>query len=143
MPNSTLPFRGLGSVVIIADINPYVLPPAALSAGVNVRFENGKITRGPVVRRAYEFEVGFSPAFMLSLPPLSSPNEGIVAVSSDMATIKQVLCNPESDFSPSGFTGAEPELTFPTTCLVCVCLLTRTTHNTPHHHTRAPTNPPP
>src|SRR3546814_10275129 len=83
MPNATLPVRGLGSVGIIADINPYDLPPAALSAGVNVRFENGKITRGPVVRRVYEFEVGFSPAFMLSLPPVSSPYEGIVAVSSD------------------------------------------------------------
>src|SRR3546814_19231020 len=81
MPNATLPVRELGSFGIIADINPYDRPPAALSAGVNVRFENGKITRGPVVRRVYEFEVGFSPAFMLSLPPVSSPYEGIVAVS--------------------------------------------------------------
>src|SRR3546814_12103629 len=89
MPNATLPVRGLGSVGIIADINPYDLPPAALSAGVNVRFENGKITRGPVVRRVYEFDVGFSPAFMLSFPPLSSPFGGIVAVSPDMATIQQ------------------------------------------------------
>src|SRR3546814_10095124 len=72
MPNATLPVRGLGSVGIIADINPYDLPPAALSAGVNVRFENGKITRGPVVRRVYEFEVGFSPAFLLSFPPVRS-----------------------------------------------------------------------
>src|SRR3546814_13684181 len=110
MPNATLPVRGLGSVGIIADINPYDLPPAALSAGVNVRFENGKITRGPVVRRVYEFEVGFSPAFMLSLPPVSSPYEGLVAVSSDMASIKQVHGSTESDLSPSGFTGAELEM---------------------------------
>src|SRR3546814_15114524 len=109
MPNATLPVRGLGSVGIIADINPYDLPPAALSAGVNVRFENGKITRGPVVRRVYEFEVGFSPAFLLSLPPVSSPYEGIVAVSSDIATIKQVICSTASALSPPGFTGAELE----------------------------------
>src|SRR3546814_18234681 len=117
MPNATLPVRGLGSVGIIADINPYDLPPAALSAGVNVRFENGKITRGPVVRRVYEFEVGFSPSFLLSLPPVSSPYEGIVAVSSAMATIKQVIGSPASDLSPSGFTGAELEMPFTPTFL--------------------------
>src|SRR3546814_14111345 len=89
MPNATLPVRGLGSVGIIADINPYDLPPAALSAGVNVRFETGKITRGPVVRRVYEFERGFSPAFMISFPPGSSPYAGIVVGVLAMATLKQ------------------------------------------------------
>src|SRR3546814_14816876 len=102
MPNATLPVRGLGSVGIIADINPYDLPPAALSAGVNVRFENGKITRGPVVRRGYEFAVGFSPAFISFLPALSSPYEGIVVVSLDTSNIKQVSGSTESALSPQG-----------------------------------------
>src|SRR3546814_1985801 len=65
---------------------------------------------------------------MLSLPPVSSPYEGIVAVSSDMATIKQVIGSTESDLSPSGFTGAELEMPFTHTFLGGVSYLNRKSH---------------
>lgn len=45
-----LPIRGLGDVGIITDINPYDLPPNALSQGNNLRFDDGKITRSPAFK---------------------------------------------------------------------------------------------
>src|SRR3546814_20429371 len=65
---------------------------------------------------------------ILSLPPVSAPYEGIVAVSSDRATIKQVIGSTESDLSPSGFTGAELEMPFTHTFLGGVSYLNRKSH---------------
>lgn len=49
---SILKVRGLGSVGVIADVEPYELPQQAWSFGVNARFRNGKLERGPVWRTA-------------------------------------------------------------------------------------------
>jgi hypothetical protein len=50
-----LTLRQLGSVGIVSDAHPYDLPPQALSSGVNIRFDHGKISRAPVPRRIFEF----------------------------------------------------------------------------------------
>lgn len=42
--------RNLGKYGIISDIDPYDLPPEAFSAGVNVRFRNGRVSRAPIWR---------------------------------------------------------------------------------------------
>lgn len=44
------PLRGLGDIGIITDREPWDLPPNALSNGSNIRFINGKITKGPVFK---------------------------------------------------------------------------------------------
>ena len=53
MPN--LPIRGLGSVGVVTDVDPYSLPINAYTRAKNVRFDSGKVTRGPIFR-------GVSPA---------------------------------------------------------------------------------
>ena len=53
MPN--LPIRGLGSVGVVTDVDPYSLPINAYTRAKNVRFDSGNVTRGPVLR-------GVSPA---------------------------------------------------------------------------------
>lgn len=45
-----VPLRDLAKFGIITDPNPYDLPPGAWSAGVNIRFVNGRVARGPVFR---------------------------------------------------------------------------------------------
>lgn len=47
---SILPLRNLGQVGVITDVNAYDLPANALSMANNVRFDNGRIRRGPVFK---------------------------------------------------------------------------------------------
>lgn len=127
MPVTMLPVRGLGSVGVISDLNPYDLPPNALSAGVNIRFENGKITRGPVYRTVHEY-TGHNPAFVFSTPPITTSYEGIVTVSADGATIKQVVGTTETDVSPSGVVGMVVDDPFTHTFLGATTYLNRNSH---------------
>ena len=48
MPN--LPIRGLGSVGVVTDVDPYNLPINGFTRGKNVRFHEGKVSHGPVFR---------------------------------------------------------------------------------------------
>jgi len=48
VPN--LPIRGLGSVGVVTDVDPYNLPINGFSRGKNVRFNEGKVSHGPVFR---------------------------------------------------------------------------------------------
>jgi hypothetical protein len=45
---TVVPLRNLGKLGVITDVEPYDLPPEAFSMGVNVRFEEGRVERGPV-----------------------------------------------------------------------------------------------
>lgn len=98
---ANLPVRNLGGAGIISDINVYDLPLNAISAGVNVRFENGKITRAPLFRRVHQFnEVDFSPAHVLAIPAISTGIESIVTVSSDYSSILSLTGSTIADLTP-------------------------------------------
>ena len=68
MPN--LPIRGLGTVGVVTDIDPYNLPIAAFTRAKNVRFTEGKVTHGPVYRSIGP-ELAFRPVFAHGLFALS------------------------------------------------------------------------
>ncbi len=51
-----VPSRGLGKLGIITDVDPFDLPVNAFSFGKNVRFENGRIERGPIFRDVFHFD---------------------------------------------------------------------------------------
>jgi hypothetical protein len=93
MPNN-LTLRQLGGVGIVSDLHPYDLPTAALSAGVNIRFDHGKISRAPVARRVYEFagpEVSHTPGFMFSIPAIASGAEQLVTVDATFSHIYSLV----------------------------------------------------
>ena len=48
MPN--LPIRGLGSVGVVTDVDPYNLPINGYTRGKNIRFNEGKVGHGPIFR---------------------------------------------------------------------------------------------
>lgn len=63
MPN--LPIRGLGSVGVVTDVDPYNLPINGFTRGKNVRFHEGKVTHGPVFRDvAPNYSIGGNPKFV-------------------------------------------------------------------------------
>jgi hypothetical protein len=73
-----LPIRKLGSVGIVKDVDPFDLPVNAFSSGVNVRFANGVVQRGPVFRLVRELSGDAS--FIDSLSPLTGLDYIIVGL---------------------------------------------------------------
>lgn len=102
--------RNLGGLGVIADIHSYDLPLNAVSAAVNVRFENGTIRRAPVMRRVFEFTSypAFTPGYLFSIPPLTSGVEALVTVANDYSKIYSVIGATVTDISaPSGITAGD------------------------------------
>lgn len=102
MPN--LPVRNLGGAGIISDIHPYDLPPNVFSAGVNVRFENGTVSRGPVYRDVTNLtaeDPDFDPSYLFPVPTISTGAESLIAVSKDYGTIYEILGETITDVTPT------------------------------------------
>lgn len=107
MAPSNLSLRELGTVGIVSDVHPYDLPTPALSAGINIRFDQQKISRAPVHRLLYEFggaEASFKPAFFFSIPAVASGVEQLVSVSSDYSKIYSVNGAAITDVTHTGAT---------------------------------------
>lgn len=101
MPN--LPVRNLGGAGIVSDIHPYDLPPNVFSAGVNVRFENGTVSRAPVFRDVFdltEYDSTFDPAYLFSIPPTASGAESLITISRDFSKVYSVIGNDVTDVTP-------------------------------------------
>lgn len=76
MPN--LPIRGLGSVGVVTDVDPYSLPINAYTRAKNVRFDSGKVTRGPVFRGVSP-AVSWEPKFSYGITALTGYDTVLVA----------------------------------------------------------------
>ena len=48
---SILPVRDLGNTGVVTDKSPYNIPLNAFNKGFNVRFDEGKVSRGPIFRK--------------------------------------------------------------------------------------------
>ena len=64
MPN--LPIRGLGSVGVVTDVDPYSLPTNAYTRAKNIRFTDGNVTRGPIYRSVSD-AITWNPVFSYGL----------------------------------------------------------------------------
>lgn len=67
---TNLPIRGLGSVGVITDVDPFNLPINAFSRGKNVRFTEGKVTKGPILRDI-SGSLSFVPSFSYGVTALN------------------------------------------------------------------------
>jgi len=70
MPLQTLPIRNLGSSGVITDINAYNLPITGFTTGINVRFDEGKVTRAPMFRTVKD-QLGYKPRAAFGIVPTS------------------------------------------------------------------------
>lgn len=117
-----LPVRSLGSLGIIRDINPYDLPPPALSSGNNVRFEDGKITRQPSFREIQ----ALTPTdprhiFTIRIPGVSDK----IGVACDDGKIYTYLNETEDEVTPVSGTVASSTLPYSHTLHAGVSYLNR------------------
>jgi hypothetical protein len=124
LPN--LPVRNLGGTGIVSDLNPFDLPPNALSAGVNVRFENGKITGAPVMRRVSEYDDAFQPGYLFSIPPIANGAESLVTATVSGDSLQMVAGATVTDVTPlAGVTPDTGDYAFTHTFLGNVAYLNR------------------
>ena len=63
-----LPVRNLGSVGVVSDKSPYNIPLNAFSHAINVRFDEGKVTRAPIFRTV-KASLGFTPRHVYGITP--------------------------------------------------------------------------
>ena len=78
-----LPIRDLGAQGVISDVSPYNLPLNAFSTGINVRFDEGRVSRAPIFRKVKD-SLGFTPRFAFGITPATGYDK-VVMVSDDWA----------------------------------------------------------
>lgn len=83
---ANLPIRGLGSVGVVTDVDPYNLPLGGFTRAKNVRFNEGKVTAGPIYRKVSD-AVSWTPMFSYGLTSLSGYDT--VLVVDDTLTIRE------------------------------------------------------
>lgn len=74
-----IPVRGLGSVGVIRDVDPYDLPPSAWSKAKNVVFQNGAAHRGPAFRTVASSLGAAAPVFMMGIYQLTGYDQFLYA----------------------------------------------------------------
>lgn len=114
--------RNLAKYGVITDVDAYDLAPEAFSAGVNVRFRNGKITGAPVFRNVLHLGT-VSPRFNFS----SNPAEGLdlLFVGYLNGTVTRISGATESPYSVSGYTPSAVEASWSSVTLSDVTYVNR------------------
>ena len=78
---SILPVRDLGNTGVVTDKSPYNIPLNAFNKAFNVRFDEGKVSRGPIFRKVKD-SLGFTPRFAYGVIP-STGFDTVLMVSDD------------------------------------------------------------
>ncbi|MET3712619.1 hypothetical protein ABIC65_003337 [Sphingomonas trueperi] len=112
---------------MVTDMNPAdIEDPSVFTAGVNVRFSNGRVSRGPAPRTVALLD--FEPGHALSIPPASGGYDEIVMVSADFSTIKRLNGSAYDDLTPPGQVGSSEAQPITSCFLGGVSYLNRESH---------------
>jgi hypothetical protein len=98
---TTARIRNLSKFGVIADVDPYNLPPEAFSMAVNARFQKGSIVRGPVFRRVPVTLAGTNPRYLATLAPSTGFDNIIIGYKDGSVT--SYKSGTETDLSIFGF----------------------------------------
>lgn len=104
MPN--LPIRGLGSVGVVTDVDPYNLPINAFTRAKNVMFDQGGVVRSPGFRDVKEV-TGFTPVYIQGVLNPGS-YDTVVIVSSDFKIYTMLNNTITLNYNPGASTSAVP-----------------------------------
>jgi hypothetical protein len=97
----TYPVRRLGSAGIVPDAASADLENvSAFSAGVNVRFDTGRVRRAPVFREVATLT--HAPRHLMAVPPTNSGYEEVISVSEDYGSILRVNGSTLENLTPPG-----------------------------------------
>lgn len=118
------PLRRLGDLGIIADPNPYDLPPNALSQGNNLRFNDGKISRAPVFKPILD-TTATTPVFLFTF--LKAGQVDKIGIANKDGTLYFYASGVETDVTPSSFTPIDSNSPHTFCSLSNVCYVNRNT----------------
>jgi hypothetical protein len=132
---SIIPVRDLGSVGVITDVSGYNVPINGYTRAINIRFDEGKVSRGPVTRNVKD-TLGFTPRFAYGLTPATGYDT--VLMVSDAFSIREYASGTVIDRSGS-ITGSSDPRPFTGTSLADVVYINRE-DRVPVHRLPAATN---
>jgi hypothetical protein len=123
----TFPVRRLGAGGIVTDMHPADLEdPAVFTAGVNVRFSGGRVSRGPAPRTIAALP--FEPGHAIAIPPAAGGYDEIVMAAADFSTIRRLNGSSFDDLTPAGHVGSSEPKPITSCFLGGVSYLTRESH---------------
>lgn len=117
-----IPIRNLGSLGIITDVHPYDLPPQGISAGNNVRFQDGKIGRTPAFR-SLASTTALVPRHLFTYQAPGERDRPTIV--NDDGTIYEYINEVQTNVSPVGFSGTSSSVPFTDTFLHGIAYLNR------------------
>jgi hypothetical protein len=120
MPNQIPKIRQLNQFGVIADIDPYDLPPNAFSYAQNVRFRNGRVLSGPVFKSVEHLQSA-NPRFMTAFIPVSGQDQIFLGYENGRVFLFNPANNTETDYSITGFVNSVVEGSW-TSCLLANCI---------------------
>lgn len=104
-----VPFRDLGKLGVYTDVDPFDLPIGAFTMGVNVRFEDNKVSRAPVFRTVDSSLSYSNPRFTLGWREFSGSSRLLVC-NADGRVFNHVPNGSGdstiTDLSPAGYVNA-------------------------------------
>jgi hypothetical protein len=125
---TNIPIRGLSSIGVVTDVDPFDLPPTAFTMAVNARFNEGKASRGPIFRTVGTLS-NASPRHILSFPDTAG-NQTTILCNLD-GTVQSFTPGASygtptiTDISASGWSASSNEGVFTDTLLNDVVYLNR------------------
>lgn len=118
-----LKVRGLARYGILRDPAPYDLPLGAWSAGMNVKFNDGKVSRAPVFRTVYPFDEGHS--LVHCVPHRTTGGFDGVACVTDFGAVYEIKNGLSTDRTPASWAYAQSSEAWTSTTLAGVTYLNR------------------
>lgn len=116
-----IPIRNLGQTGVVTDNSAYNIPLTGFSAGFNVRFDEGRVSRAPIFRTIKD-SLGFTPRFAYGIVPATGFDTVVMA--SDAWAIKEYASGTVSDVSGS-ITGTSDPRPYTGTSLADVTYINR------------------
>ena len=116
-----IPIRNLGQTGVVTDNSAYNIPLTGFSAGFNVRFDEGRVSRAPIFRTIKD-SLGFTPRFAHGIVPATGFDTVVMA--SDAWVIKEYASGTVSDVSGS-ITGSSDPRPYTGTSLADVTYINR------------------
>lgn len=115
--------RQLDKFGVITDVDPFDLPIGAWSMGINVRFEDGKVTSAPVWRDVGDHLTNPNPRFVYVANRADSSTSIFVGSMNGQAA--EWTSSAQVNVSPTGYTPVEVEATWSGATLAEVVYLNR------------------
>jgi hypothetical protein len=123
----TFPVRGLGSTGIVTDAFPSdVENVGTFTGGVNIRFKNGRASRGPICRTVAELP--HDPGHVFAIPPSTSGYDEVVTIAQDFGSIYRLNGAAFDDLTPTGHQAAAGDYAITSCALGGVAYINRETH---------------